>query len=446
MRSMLCVSLLGVSFAACAHQSAGAEAPPVALAATFPTPAPVPEAPQRTPEALAGLLAEYDQLSSAGADGPSLATAREAIDRMAAQRDASVSRLFWYTSLEEAEAAAQKSGRPILSLRLLGRLDEELSCANSRLFRLMLYANAHVSSFLRDNYVLYWSSERPVPRMTVDFGDGRVLRRTLTGNSVHYVLDAKGRIIDALPGLYGPAAFERGLRQSLDLARQSGDLSDEDSAKAVAKYHTRAVWALTAAWRKQLDRVYGESYGSYVSAATLPRADGVTWPDPLYSSIPASAVNTLTESKADVEAPTLALLQPEIHVYRDSGDWSKIADKLPTEHLDAQSIALIREKHPRDWGSAGAKELDTTQLEKRLSEFEHRLTEEELRNEYAFHGAVHGRLTRVSRVGLESANEFIYAHLFMTPRKDAWLGLTSTTALTGIDDDGLVAAGTVEAH
>ena len=66
--------------------------------------------------------------------------------------------------------------------------------------------------------------------------------------------------------------------------------------------------------------------------------------------------------------------------------------------------------------------------------------------EYAFHGAVHGRLTRVSRVGLESANEFIYTHLFMTPRKDAWLGLTSTTALTGIDDDGLVAAGTVEAH
>ena len=55
---------------------------------------------------------------------------------------------------------------------------------------------------------------RPAPRVTVDFGDGRRLERTLTGNSVHYVLSPDGRPIDALPGLYAPRAFLAGLAEA----------------------------------------------------------------------------------------------------------------------------------------------------------------------------------------------------------------------------------------
>ena len=36
----------------------------------------------------------------------------------------------------------------------------------------------------------------------IDFGDGRKMERTLTGNSIHYVLDSEGRLIDALPGVF----------------------------------------------------------------------------------------------------------------------------------------------------------------------------------------------------------------------------------------------------
>ena len=50
-------------------------------------------------------------------------------------------------------------------------------------------------------------SVRPVPKVTIDFGGGRKLERTLTGNSIHYVLDADGRPVEAIPGLYGPQAF-----------------------------------------------------------------------------------------------------------------------------------------------------------------------------------------------------------------------------------------------
>ena len=106
------------------------------------------------------------------------------------------------------------SGKPILSLRLLGRLDEELSCANSRFFRLILYSNTEVSALLREHFILHWQSVRPVPKVTIDFGDGRKLERTLTGNSIHYILDSDGRPMDALPGLYGPQAFIRELTRA----------------------------------------------------------------------------------------------------------------------------------------------------------------------------------------------------------------------------------------
>ncbi len=51
---------------------------------------------------------------------------REAIAAVAGQRDAHHSGLYWYTDLERAKQASVASGKPILSLRLLGRLDEDL--------------------------------------------------------------------------------------------------------------------------------------------------------------------------------------------------------------------------------------------------------------------------------------------------------------------------------
>jgi hypothetical protein len=144
----------------------------------------------------------------------------ELLDRVCGQKDCRSSRLFWYTDLDEARAAARKSGRPILSLYLLGRLDEELSCANSRFFRVMLYSDPEIASILRERYVLYWHSVRPVPQVTIDMGDGRKIRQTITGNSIHYLLDADGNVLDALPGLRSPRAFREQLEawQTLDRA------------------------------------------------------------------------------------------------------------------------------------------------------------------------------------------------------------------------------------
>jgi hypothetical protein len=131
------------------------------------------------------------------------------LDRICNQFHAHTALLYWFTDLRAAMTEARRTRRPILSLRLLGRLDEELSCANSRFFRRLLYPDARINRLLRERFVLHWQSLRPVPIVTIDFGDGRRVRRTITGNSVHLILDADGRPIDGLPGLFSPDVFYR---------------------------------------------------------------------------------------------------------------------------------------------------------------------------------------------------------------------------------------------
>src|SRR6186997_3405980 len=104
-------------------------------------------------EELDVLLARFDRQP----DGPAKDALAAEIDAAAHQKYATVSRLYWYTDLASAEAAARQYGRPILHLRMLGKLDEDFSCTNSRLFRATLYANQDLSQFLRERFILYWS-------------------------------------------------------------------------------------------------------------------------------------------------------------------------------------------------------------------------------------------------------------------------------------------------
>lgn len=190
-------------------------------------------------DALLEVHAEAIAKMRAGGSGPgdTFLRLRTAIDEVAQQRDAYASRLYWFTDFEKAKAEAQATGKPILSLRLLGKLNEEFSCANSRLFRTVLYANAAVSERLRNDFVLHWESVRPVPRITIDFGDGRKLERTITGNSVHCILDRDGRVVDALPGLYDATVFLDRLAVAEKIARECGGKTDRERATILAIFH-----------------------------------------------------------------------------------------------------------------------------------------------------------------------------------------------------------------
>lgn len=180
---------------------------------------------------------------------------RTALEEVAQQRGAHDSLLYWYTDLEAAKAEAKRTGRPILSLRLLGKLTDEYSCANSRFFRTVLYANKEVADKLRETFVLHWSTERPVPVVTVDFGDGRVLKRTMMGNSAHYVLDFNGRPVDVVPGLYGPKAFLKVVGNAAIVASEVAPLNDTVAAGKLAAFHKARLESTVAFWTADLTKV-----------------------------------------------------------------------------------------------------------------------------------------------------------------------------------------------
>ncbi|HEY6176360.1 MAG TPA: hypothetical protein VIX73_18015 [Kofleriaceae bacterium] len=172
------------------------------------------------------------------------------LDELCAQKDAHTSLLYWFTDVDAAIAEARHTRKPIVSLRLLGRLDEELSCANSRFFRRLLYPEHRINHVLRRDFVLHWQSMRPVPRVTIDFGDGRRVERTLTGNSVHLVLDSHGRAVDALPGLFSPDVFLEQLLQARTFGfanrRDLAGMHDRARARIAVERLVAPARALTA--------------------------------------------------------------------------------------------------------------------------------------------------------------------------------------------------------
>ena len=95
----------------------------------------------------------------------------------------------------------------------------------------MLLSDAKVSQYLQDNFVLAWNSVRPVPKVTIDFGDGKVLKRTLKGNTAFYVCRPDGTVVDSLPGVYQKDDFLRELKDSQQLL----ELSD----KEVIEHHQK---------------------------------------------------------------------------------------------------------------------------------------------------------------------------------------------------------------
>jgi hypothetical protein len=380
---------------------------------------------------------------------------KAALEAVAQQRDCEASRLFWYTNLADAEAAAAVSGKPILSLRLLGNLNEEYSCANSRFFRTTLYANAEVSSYLREHFVLHWKSVRPIPRITVDFGDGRRIERTITGNSIHYVLDSKGRVVDGLPGLYGPRAFLKALQQAESVAGKSGGLNDDNRNSLLAEYHNASRGAIQAAWRRDLSIVQNVSalpsgFGGNERSVpqNIPKATFITARAPS-----AAEAGRVAASKTAIERPLLQPGRPagrpgSERIENTIGDelWMKIAALHAEEAvLDDSSRTLIRSKSPPAQLAARVaegKRLVENPLLRSLRNLEHSISEDTVRNEYTLHFRLHEWLAQEPSPDLNKLNSRVYAEMFLTPDSDPWLGLVPADTYSALDNDGLVVSAT----
>ncbi len=346
------------------------------------------EVQSRRAEGPTGLKEFLETHSEALARGDS--HTNEALDRICAQHDCKTSKLYWYTDLEAAKARARAEHKPILSLHLLGRLDEELSCANSRFFRKLLYADGRISGFLREHYVLHWKTVRPVPKVTIDFGDGRVLKQTVTGNSIHYVLDGEGRPIDAIPGLVSPKTFLASLSAAETLARELASLPSNRRESALKAWHQARIEETLVAWESDVRRLdpRATSFGSDVltRVAQLEKASEGRW-----FSIGAQHY---------VEA-TIA---PEV--------LKQIYSLLPTA--------------PTPWEAnriATSKSRVETPLLRQLRSLYYTLAEDSVRNEYQLHRQIHQWLSSQQYIDVELLNARVYPQLFLMPLDDPWLGL-----------------------
>jgi len=382
------------------------------------------------PAGHAALLQAHAASIAALRDSPPTATdpaterLRHAIDAVSAQRDGHASGLYWHTELASAQREARETGRPILSLRLLGRLDEEMSCANSRYFRLVLYPNREVSSFLREHFVLHWSSERPVPRITIDMGDGRRLERTITGNSVHYVLAADGRVLDALPGLYGPREMLRFLTEVEEAhAAFTGARPSAEGGTGEA--------ALAAYQQLALRRAGASLQLARNAFPSIPERVG---PDGAIGLPSAIEAMPLTVSKVAVEAPMLDALRAPgaAPVARGDVDWTRVGLEAyardASSIFDARSRALLRLKTGRD-DAASAVLIESLSAT---------VVGDSARNEATFRPTILEWLIAARETGtplptLETMNERVYRELFLTPASDPWLGLQDPAVWDAIE-------------
>jgi hypothetical protein len=380
-----------------------------------------------------------------------LARLEAAIDEVARQRHACHSRLYWYTDLDQAKMVAEQQKKPILSLRMLGNLNEDFSCANSRFFRTTLYANADVSKLLRERFVLHWKSVRPVPRVTIDFGDGRKLERTLTGNSIHYVLAADGQIIDALPGLYGPAAFLQHLNQTLLTEKAARELSAKERTEFLVAHHQQSLAELDESWAEDFQnasRLLGQPAPKSleeIKAALNGAPQQVQQQEAQAPAPPAGKAVKLAVTKMRIEDKLVRAAAPVDPVtVNDDRLWQVIAELHAKDaKLDAASLKLIRSEHPTAAQAgrvARGKGFVEDPVLRMVRSLESSIAVDTVRNEYQLHRQIHQWLAAGEQLEVENFNERVYAQLFLTPSSDPWLGLAPTDAYSALPNAGVAAA------
>lgn len=361
--------------------------------------------------------ADIERFTNTGEPDDTWKRIANALDTVAMQKDVYTSHLYWYTDFDEAMRAAKTQNKPILSLRLLGNLNEEFSCANSRLFRAILYSNRAIAKYLNDNYILHWKSVRPAPRITIDFGDGRKIERTITGNSIHYILDSDGSVIDAIPGMYTPAIFLDYLKKANNAYQASLKLPEAKRQLAMMKYR-----------KANFDKIVADRKKTVATA-------GVDVTETKAGTIAILAAPMAVSKAMVVDEYSILRVFDDFAKFEQSikfDDWNKLGSVyIPNSSLDANSIALVRRQNR----STGLNEDEFKALFTKLDNY---VAIDTTRNDFLFHTKLYEWLNGPFVGDLETLNARVYDQIFQTPNTDKWLGLYSNDVYTALDGNGIV--------
>ena len=109
----------------------------------------------------------------------------------------------------------------------------------------MLLSDPKAQQFLQSEVVPSWEMVREAPKVTIDFGHGKKLERTLKGNTVLYLCTPDGKVLDAWPGVYTADDFLRQATNSLAELRKlnidPGKPLTNTEATALIAWHHRAA-------------------------------------------------------------------------------------------------------------------------------------------------------------------------------------------------------------
>lgn len=176
-----------------------------------------------------------------------------------------------------------------------------------------MLSNKEVQKFLQDRAITAWESVGPVPQVTIDFGNGKTIRRTLGGNTILQVLLPNGRVIDALPGVYTPEAFLSEVKQAFALVDTLGGANDtqKKEAEIIAWHRERANASLEA------PAGYASLSKSFVESPLLRRA---------ISDIPGVSLMREATPQLQLEVRGLPLpVSPVVRVQRMDAAWYQLA-------------------------------------------------------------------------------------------------------------------------
>lgn len=331
---------------------------------------------------------------------PHAARLIQTAERIAAQKDAHLSKLFWHTDLQAAQHDGRVSGKAVLVLRLLGNLDESLSCANSRMFRAVLYPDPKVQEALRENYVLCWLPVRTAPVMSVDFGDGRKIERTITGNSLHAVLDHDDGVVDIMPGLVSPEVFTGWLTETAQRVTSPEPLPVVDSSTtALAAPRVDPDQAAQVAMQRTFSKRVMER----------PAFDAGLLPQDVIANTGtnASAPNQSMIDLADKVGGAAAMIQNGL---LNQPTLMKMIQRETTD-VDQQS-AILRRLARSITADTGINVLTLQPAARQwLNE-------------------------QTNRPDLQKATQWVYANVFATPLDDPWMGLALFDTFTGLPNGG----------
>lgn len=105
----------------------------------------------------------------------------------------------------------------------------------------MLFSEKNVAEYINTHFEPVWESDRPVPKITMDFGNGHVIKRTLRGNIATYICFSDGAILDVLPNIYEPGSYKKNLEKLSELAQTLQNKSMTDRQSTVQAYHRAEI-------------------------------------------------------------------------------------------------------------------------------------------------------------------------------------------------------------